>query len=58
MEPVAKGAEAKLDEMAAEKARATGVSFAKAYDDLLSTPEGAALYAQAKSQRKTTHAGN
>lgn len=58
VEPVTKGAEAKLDEMAAEKARATGVSFAKAYDDLLSTPEGAALYAQAKGQRKTPHAGN
>lgn len=58
VEPVTKGAEAKLDEMAAEKARATGVSFAKAYDDLLSTPEGAALYAQAKGQRNTSHAGN
>lgn len=57
-EPVAKSAEIKLEEMAAERARAAGVSFAKAYDDLLMTAEGAALYAQAKGQRKTPHAGN
>ena len=58
VEPVAKSAEIKLEEMAAERARAAGVSFAKAYDDLLMTAEGAALYAQAKGQRKTPHAGN
>ena len=57
-EPAAvKDAEGQLEELAKGIAKDKGVSFAKAFDLALETPDGAALYARAEAAKRTA-AGN
>jgi hypothetical protein len=44
-------AEAKLEKMAHEKAKADGIAYENAYADILKTEEGTALYAQIQNER-------